>query len=166
MLITVVIVIILVLAVVCFFLLKKEHFTFTYFEETTVFTFHYSSGTVTNTQPGHWLRDYECEVGEQMSFWIRPYNGGKGTLIMTAVTCDITDLKFAGSTPALPVTLPNTKVLEEDVKDTPAFNTPSTKYNGPFLFIFHYDWYPQQRPHLTFQPLIHLSLFHYRLLFH
>lgn len=142
MLIAIAIVAILVVAALGYLVLKKERFSFTVFEGTNITTYHYRSSTETKTSGWEWTNDEPFYVGEPMDFWIRPFNGGNGTIVLTSAASEVTGFTYSHSSPALPVTLPNTDDPNEGIQVTLTFATPSTGYSGPFHLILHYDWYP------------------------
>jgi hypothetical protein len=139
----VIVVIILIGAVVGFMFLNHEHFAFTTFKGTTITTMHYSSGSQTITGHSQWNSSYQWEVGEPMMFRQQMFNWkGNGTMSLVGVTCGVPGFTFLRSSPGLTVVLPKVSSQAEGVWVDLWFDTPTSNYNGPFLYTLNVDWYP------------------------
>jgi len=140
--IIVVIVVILLVAAIGTLFSPKETFDFTSFGATSITRYHYTNGTVTERYDWQLPNTAKYAVGVPMTFSIKPYNNGSGTLKLSGAASNLTGFTFIGSTLRFPVTVPNTDQPQQGVKVTLAFETPTTGYSGPFSFLLYYDWYP------------------------
>jgi len=139
----IIVVIILIGAIIGFMILTHEHFAFTIFKGTTVTAFHYPAGTQTFTAHNQWNTTYQWEVGKPMMFRSQLYDWmGNGTMNLTAVISGVPGFTFTHSVPALPVALPKASSQEGGIWVDFWFDTPSSNYNGPFLYTLNIDWYP------------------------
>jgi len=144
--IIVVIVVILLVAAVGTLFSPKETFDFTSFGATNITRYHYTNGTVTERYDWPMPNTAKYAVGDPMTFFIRPYNDGNGTLKLSGAASNVTGFTFIGSSLRFPVTVPNTDEPKLGVKVTLAFETPTISYSGPFSFLLFYDWYPSPTP--------------------
>jgi len=141
--VAIIVVIILIGAIVGFMFLKTEHFTFTTFKGTTITKLHYSTGVQTLTGHSQWNTTYQWDVGGPMMFRQQLYNWKQnGTMSLTGVSCSVPGFTFTDSTPAIPAVLPEASSPEGGIWVDLWFDTPSSNYNGPFLYTLSIDWYP------------------------
>lgn len=136
------VVVIVILAAVGLGLLRQETFDITYFEGTSITTTHLPSGNGTAWQRWQFSLDTDYTVGRPMEFWISNFNPNPGTLVLGGAASNTTGFTFVSSDPALPDVAINTTDPQQGTKVNLRFETPSTKYSGPFRFILYFDYYP------------------------
>ncbi|MCU0861806.1 MAG: hypothetical protein MUE65_05765, partial [Methanomassiliicoccales archaeon] len=133
---------IVILAIVGLSVFPHETFDFTYFEGTSITTTHLPSGNETSWQRWQFSPNIDYDVGRPMEFWVSNFNPGPGTVILSGVASNTTGFTFVSSDPALPNVAINTTDQQQGTKVNLKFETPSTKYSGPFRFILYFDCYP------------------------
>jgi hypothetical protein len=114
----------------------------TAYGETLHTTIHTSEGNNTETIPVWVPADDQYRVGSQIEWDESFHNAQGGIRNITSIVCTTPGFTFAGSTPALPVTLPNSVTIQEGaIVLTLAFSAPSTQYIGPLNYTIYYDLY-------------------------
>ena len=138
--IAVVAVIVLGVILISGFNLPRHHITA--YGELLFVSHHSSSGEVIDTDTTLiWVPvDDQYMVGRQIKWDETFHNPGTGVLNITSIVCTTPGFTFAGCSPALPATLPNTATKEEGaIMLTLTFDTPSTQYTGPLNYTIYYD---------------------------
>lgn len=105
---------------------------------TQVITIHTLFGTTTSTNVVTQDKAAgQYPAGRQIVISWPIYNAvSSSTLQLTKVECNTVGFRFAGSSPALPFTAPNTGSTLLEL----TFDTPSTPYNGPFDYTLYLDY--------------------------
>jgi hypothetical protein len=133
---------IIILAVILMSGINLERHQITAYGETLFTTIHTPSGDSTVTIPIVVPADDQYRVGGQIKWDESFHNPNGGVRNITSIVCTTPGFTFAGSSPGLPVTLPNTATKEEgSIMLTLAFDTPSTPYVGPLNYTIFYDLY-------------------------
>ena len=131
---------IIILAVILMSGINLSRHHITAYGETLFTTIHTSTGnsTVTNIIQ----TDDQYRVGRQIEWDESFHNPNGGVRNITSIVCTTPGFTFAGSSPGLPITLPNTTTKEEGaIMLTLSFDTPSVEYTGPLNYTIYYDLY-------------------------
>jgi hypothetical protein len=133
---------IVILAVILTSGINTPRHHITAYGETLHTTIHTPEGNSTETIPVWVPADDQYRVGSQIEWDESFHNAQGGIRNITSIVCTTPGFTFAGSTPALPVTLPNSVTIQEGaIVLTLVFNAPSTQYIGPLNYTIYYDLY-------------------------
>lgn len=120
----------------------QQYHTLTSVLETQYVTAHLGPQTSTAVYH-HWhnLTAGLYPVGVAMSITEPYWNVQSGSMSITSIASNTTGFAFAGTSPQLPVAVPNSPDGSTNVTVIITFSVPSTPYAGPFEYIVNFDSY-------------------------
>jgi hypothetical protein len=128
-------------------LLSSQEFHFTGYRYTVVYTIHSPEGPSTITKlivNETWRATYD--LGRPFILNQPFYNNQSGGITKVSnITCETPGFSFVESSLPFPFSVPtalNASVTNNNIMVQLTFTTPSTPYEGPFIYTVYFDYYP------------------------